>query len=32
MEAIRGDETTIQIKVSEPALYVSTDKLKQDLF
>lgn len=32
MEAIRGDETTIQIKVSEPALYISTDKLKQDLF
>ena len=32
MEAIRGDETKIEIKVSEPALYVSTDKLKQDLY
>jgi hypothetical protein len=32
MEAIRGDETKIKISVTEPALYVSTDKLKQDLF
>jgi hypothetical protein len=32
MEAIRGDETKIEIKVSEPILYVSTDKLKQDLY
>jgi hypothetical protein len=32
MEAIRGDETKIEIKVAEPALYVSTDKLKQDLY
>jgi hypothetical protein len=31
-ETIRGDETKITISVSEPALYVSTDKLKQDLF
>ena len=32
MEAIRGDETKITISVTEPALYISTDKLKQDLF
>jgi len=32
MEAIRGDETKIKISITEPALYVSTDKLKQDLF
>lgn len=32
MEAIRGDETKIQIVFNEPTLYVSTDKLKQDLF
>jgi hypothetical protein len=32
MEAIRGDETKITISVEEPALYISTDKLKQDLY
>jgi hypothetical protein len=32
MEAIRGDETKITIAFEEPALYISTDKLKQDLF
>jgi len=32
MEAIRGDETKITISVTEPALYISTDKLKQDLY
>lgn len=32
MEAIRGDETKITITVTEPALYISTDKLKQDLY
>lgn len=32
MEAIRGDETKITISVTEPALYISTDKLKEDLF
>jgi hypothetical protein len=32
MEAIRGDETKITIAFEEPALYISTDKLKQDLY
>jgi hypothetical protein len=32
MEAIRGDETKITISVTEPPLYISTDKLKQDLY
>lgn len=32
MEAIRGDETKITISVTEPALYISTDKLKQDFY
>lgn len=32
MEAIRGDETKITITVTEPALYISTDKLKQDFY
>jgi hypothetical protein len=32
MEAIRGDETKITISVTEPPLYISTDKLKQDFY
>jgi hypothetical protein len=32
MEAIRGDETKITISVEEPALYISTDRLKQDFY
>ena len=32
MEAIRGDESKITISVTEPALYISTEKLKQDLY
>lgn len=32
METIRGDETKISIRYSEPPLYISTDKLKDDFY
>jgi len=31
-ETIRGDETKITISFEEPALYISTDKLKEDFY